>query len=58
MLVPYDVVLIDNLEDVILLLALFESDGLDIKVLPGRILAFQREAVHQQVHRVAVLLVQ
>jgi hypothetical protein len=25
MLVPYDVVLIDNLEDVILLLALFES---------------------------------
>ena len=58
MLVPYDVVLIDNLEDVMFLLTLFESDGLDIKVLPGRILALQREAVHQQVHRVAVLLVQ
>ena len=58
MLVPYDVVLIDNLEDIMFLLTLFESDGLDIKVLLGRVLAFQREAVHQQVHRVAVLFIQ
>ena len=58
MLVPYDVVLIDNLEDIVFLLTLFESDGLDVEVLPGRVLTFQREAVHQQVHRVAVLLIQ
>ena len=55
MLKAHDVELVHHLEDVMLLVGLVEGDGIDIEVLFGRVFAFQREAVHQQVDGVAVL---
>ena len=57
-LVADDVELVDNFEEVVFLVRLVESDGIDIEVLFGGVFPFQRKAVHEQVDGVFVFVIE
>ena len=57
-LVAHDVELVDDFEEVVFLVRLVESDGIDIEVLFGGVFPFQRKAVHELVEGVFVFVIE
>ena len=57
-LVADNVELVDDFEEVAFLVRFIEGDGIDIKVLFGRVFPFQRKAVHEQVDGMFVFVIE